>query len=107
MKLASLKYLNLSPEEFKDIAKLVAQKRGIEDYENMSNNELYDAFRTSENENYIRIAKIREEIKKLQHKFSRQELKELKTNLYKIENKKASQKRLENILINLKKKFTN
>ena len=26
MKLASLKYLNLSPEEFKDIAKLVAQK---------------------------------------------------------------------------------
>ena len=79
----------------------------IEDNENMSNNELYDAFRTSENENYIRIAKIREEIKKLQHKFSRQELKEIKTNLYKIENKKASQKRLENILINLKKKFTN
>ena len=40
MKLSSLKYLNLSPEELKDIAKLVAQKRGIEDYENMSNDEL-------------------------------------------------------------------
>ena len=55
----------------------------------MSNDELYDALRASENENYIRIAKIREEIKKLQHKFSRQELKEIKKNLYEIENKKG------------------
>ena len=55
----------------------------------MSNDELYDAFRASENENYIRIEKIREEIKKLQHKFSRQELKEIKKNLYEIENKKG------------------
>ena len=43
----------------------------------MSNDELYDALRASENENYIRIEKIREEIKKLQHEFSRQELKEI------------------------------
>ena len=80
---------HLSPEESKDIIELLAQKRGIEDYKNMSNDELYDALRDSENENYIRIAKIREKIKKLQHKFSRQELKEIKKNLYEIENKKG------------------
>ena len=62
MKLASLKYFNLSPEELKDIAELVAQKRGIEDYENMSTDELYDVLRASENENYVRIEKIREKI---------------------------------------------
>ena len=55
----------------------------------MSNDELYDALRVSENENYIRTAKIREEIKKLQHKFSRQELKEIEKNLYETENKKG------------------
>ena len=43
----------------------------------MSNDELYDALRVSENENYTRIEKIREEIKKLQYKFSRQKLKEI------------------------------
>ena len=89
MKSLSLKNIILSPEESKDIAVLLAQKRDIEDYENMSNDELYHALRASENEKYIRIAKIREEIKKLQHKFSRQELKEIKKNLYEIENKKG------------------
>ena len=78
MKSLSLKNIILSPEESKDIAELHAEKRGTEDYENMSNDELYDALKASENENYIRIAKIREEIKKLQRKFSRQELKEIK-----------------------------
>ena len=77
MKSLSLKKIILSPEESKNIAELLAQKRGIEDYENMSNDELYDALRASENKNYIRIEKIREKIRKLQHKFSRQELKEI------------------------------
>ena len=36
MKRLSLKDLILSPEESKDIAELVAQKRGIRDYENKS-----------------------------------------------------------------------
>ena len=88
MKSLSLKNIILSPEESKDIAELLAQKRGIENYENMSNDELYDALRASENENYIKIAKIREEIKKLQHKFSRQQLK-IKRNFNEIENKKG------------------
>ena len=77
MKSLSLKNIILSPEKSKNIAELLAQKRGIEDYENMSNDELYDALRASENKNYIRIEKIREKNRKLQHKFSRQELKEI------------------------------
>ena len=71
MKSLSLKNIILSPEESKDITKLLAQKRGIEDYENMSNDELYDALRASKNENYIRIAKMREEIKELGHKLKK------------------------------------
>ena len=35
----------------------------------MSNDELYNALRASENENYTRIKKIREEIKKLPPSF--------------------------------------
>ena len=55
----------------------------------MSNDKLLDALKTSENKNKTRIEKIREEIKKLQHKFFRQELKKIKKNLYEIENKKG------------------
>ena len=36
MKSLSLKNIISLPEESKDIAELLAQKRGIEDYENMS-----------------------------------------------------------------------
>ena len=72
-----IKRLNLSPEKSKDIAELLAQKRGIKDYENMSTYKLLGALMASENKNNTRIEKIREQIKKLQHKFSRQELKEI------------------------------
>ena len=74
MKQLSLKDLVLSPEESKDIAELLAQKRGIRYYENMSNDKLLRALKASENKNKTRIENIREEIKK----FSRQELKEIK-----------------------------
>ena len=77
MKRILLKDLSLSPEESKEIVQLPAKKRGIKDYENMSNDKLLSARKASENENKTRIEKIREEIKKLQHKFSRQELKEI------------------------------
>ena len=49
MKRLLLKYLNPSPEEKEDIAKLLAQKRGIKDYENMSNDKLLRALKASEN----------------------------------------------------------
>ena len=67
MRRVTLKDLILSPKELKDIAELLAQKRGIKDYENMSNDKLLYALKASENKNKTRIEKIREEIKKLQH----------------------------------------
>ena len=78
MKRISLKDLSLPPEETKEIAELLAQKGGIKDYENMSNDKLLSALKMSENKNKTRIEKIKEEIKKLQHKFSRREIKEIK-----------------------------
>ena len=54
-----LKNLILSPKESRDLAKLLAQKRGIEDYENISNDKLLGALKASENENNARIEKIK------------------------------------------------
>ena len=84
-----MKNLFLSSEESRDLAEFLAQKRGIIDYGNMSNDELSRALKASENKNKTRIDEIREEIKELGHKLSRQELKEIKKNLYEIENKKG------------------
>ena len=97
-----LRNLFLSSEESRDLAELLAQKRGIEDYEKMSNDKLWRTLRVSENENYERIEKIREQIKKSSHTFSRQELKEIKKNLYEIENKNGclESKKTKKILIN-------
>ena len=67
-----IKRLNFVTRRIKDIAELLAQKRGIKDYENMSNDKLLGALKASKNKNKTRIEKTREEIKKLQHKFSRQ-----------------------------------
>ena len=47
MKPVLLKGIILSPGELKDIAKLLAQKRGIKDYEDMSNDKLLSALKTS------------------------------------------------------------
>ena len=55
----------------------------------MSNDELSRALKGSENKNKTRIDEIREEIKELGHKLSRKELKEIKKNIYEIENKKG------------------
>ena len=44
----------------------------------MSNDELSHALKASENKDNTRIEKIKKKIKKLSHKLSRQELKELK-----------------------------
>ena len=84
-----LKNLFLSPEESRDLAEFLAQKRGIIDYGNMSNDELSRALKESKNKNKTRLDEIREEIEELGHKLSRKELKEIKENLYEIENKKS------------------
>ena len=83
-----LKNLFLSPEESRNFAEFLAQKRGITDYGNMSNDELSRTLKASENKNKTRIDEIREEIKELGHKLSRKELKEIKKNLYETEHKK-------------------
>ena len=53
-----LRNLFLSSEE-SGVGELLAQKRGIEGSENMSNDELSRALRVSKNENYVRIEKIK------------------------------------------------
>ena len=74
----SLKDLNLSSKELNEITKILAKKRGIKGYENMPHNKLLSALKASESENKTRIEKIREGLKKLQHKFSKSEIKEIK-----------------------------
>ena len=65
MKRILLKDLSLSPEESKEIAEVIAQKRDIKDYESISSDKLLSALKASENKNKTRIEKINEEIKKL------------------------------------------
>ena len=68
-------------KRIKKIIELLARESGIKDYESMSRNEALSALKASENKNNTRIEKIREEIKKLRHKFSRPEIKEIKNKL--------------------------
>ena len=65
MKRILLKDLSLSPEESKEIAEVITQKRDIKDYESISSDKLLSALKASENKNKTRIEKINEEIKKL------------------------------------------
>ena len=82
----SLQNLNISSEESKGIAELLARKRGIKDYESMSKDKLLSALKASERKSETRTEKIREQIKKLQHEFSKSEIKEIKKNLHEIKN---------------------
>ena len=99
----SLKDLNLSSEELKEIAKLLAEKRCIKDYESMSEDRLLSALKASKslkeseknfddtkpkiNFSKSRIEKIREKFKESKHKFSKSKIIEIRRNLYEIENK--------------------
>ena len=47
MRSLSLRDLSLSSEELKEIAKLLAQKRGIKDYESVSKDKLLSALKAS------------------------------------------------------------
>ena len=103
MKSLKLKDLDLSLEESRDIIEFLERKRGVNNYKHKSNNELLSALKESEkheksknnqpqkvkSKNKERIDVIREELKELSYKLSKGELKEIKKNLYKIENKKG------------------
>ena len=66
----SLKDLSLSPEESKEIAELLAQKIGIKDYENISNDlKLLGTLKASENKNKTRIEKIEKKLKNYSRSF--------------------------------------
>ena len=95
MQSPSLRDLNLSSEELKGIAQLLARKRGIKDYESMPEDRLLNALILSKpvkkdkkpKFSKARIGKIEREFKKLKHKFSKSKRNEIKRNLYEIKNK--------------------
>ena len=85
--------LNLSLEESRDIIEFLAKKRIIKNYKRKSSNELLRAIKENKNnqqkkiksKNKKKIDIIREELKELSYKLSKSELKEIKKNLYNIE----------------------
>ena len=82
--------LKLSEEESRDIIEFLARKRNIKTYKRKSNDKLLQAINENKNnqqqsKNKERIDIIREELKDLNYKLSRSELKEIKKNLYNIE----------------------
>ena len=108
-----LKDLNLSLEESRYIIEFLARKRGSNNYKHKSNDELLHTFKEYKgknnqqqkikSKNKERIDVIREELKELSYKLSKSELKEIKKNLYQIQNKKGlleSKNKRKNILVN-------
>ena len=94
-----LKDLNLSLEESRYIIEFLSRKRGVNNSKHKSNDELLHAlkeYKSKNNQqqkikskNKERIDVIREELKELSYKLSKSELKQIKKNLYQIENKKG------------------
>ena len=97
-----LKNFDLSTEELRDIIELLARKRNVSNYERMTDEELLSHLKktpqkqkNNQQEQIIskikeRIEIIRSELKELGYKLLRDEFKEIKRSLYKLENKKGS-----------------
>ena len=81
--------LYLSKSELDDIVQLVAKKRHIKDYQNISNDSLYKIFK-KQSKNKKRIDNIREHLKDLSYKLSKSKYKDIKTKLYNIEKKQKN-----------------
>ena len=97
MEIIKLGDLYLSKKESRNIIEFLAKMRNINDYKSKSSDRLHEIFK-KQSKNKERIDNIREDLKDLSNKFSKIELKEIKTNLYNIENrKKLAQKKLTNI----------
>ena len=89
----NLKVLKLSKEDSRDIIELLAKKRNIKNYKRKSNDKLLQAIKENKTpkkqpKNKKRIDSIREDLKDLSYKLSKNELKEIKNNLYNIEKTK-------------------
>ena len=75
----------------------LAKMRNINDYKSKSNDRLHEIFK-NQSKNKERIDNIREDLKDLNYKLSKSELKEIKTNLYNIQKrKKIAQNKIINI----------
>ena len=89
--------LYLSKKESTNIIEFLAKMRNINDYKSKSSDRLYETFK-KQSKNKERIDNIREDLKDLSYKLSKNELKKIKTNLCNIEKrKKLAQKKLINI----------
>ena len=86
--------MDLSTKEFRAIAKI----RGIKGYESISEDDLLSVLTSSKpvkkgkkpktNFSKARVEKIRKEFNESRHKFSKLKIKEIRENLYEIENEK-------------------
>ena len=83
-----LKDLNLSPKELRHVTIYLAKKRNIADYKSKPNDELLLSNKNKDNKQQKRIDVIREELKELNYKLPKSELKNIKKCLYNIESKK-------------------
>ena len=97
--------LYLSKNESRNVIELLAKMRHINVYKSKSSDRLHEIFK-KQSKNEERIDNIREDLKDLSYKFSKSELKEIKTNLYNIEKrKKVSTKKTNKYLDELDKKI--
>ena len=93
-----------------DELKIIAKHRGIKGYKSMSKEKLLSALKSADSTNNFnneRIKKIREDFNKLRGRFLKPKIKEIRRNLYEIENKKnlskSKIKEIEQNLIELEK----
>ena len=91
-----LRDLYLSKKESTNMIEFLAKMRNIKNYKSKSSDRLYEIFK-KQSKNKKRIDNIREDLRDLNYKLSKCELKEIKTNLYNTEKKKLIQKILRNI----------
>ena len=97
--------LYLSKKESRNIIEFLAKMRNINDYKSKSNDKLHEIFK-KQSKNKERIDIIRKDLKYLSYKLSKNELKEIKTNLYNIEKRKRlSTKKANKYLNELDKKI--
>ena len=79
--------LYLSKKESRNIIEFLAKMRNINDYKSKSSDRLHKIFK-KQSKNKERIDNIRDDLKDLSYKLSKNELKEIKTNLCNIEKRK-------------------
>ena len=85
--------LKLSQEDLRDIIELLAKKRNIKKYKRKSNDKLLQAINEikinkQQHKNNERIDNIREDLKDLSYKLSKDNLQKIRENLYNIEKTK-------------------